>query len=103
MPIRVTGWPPFLIGIAPESLIGISPESQSASPRNPDRHGPEYALKNTRIAEGKNLQIRFEFLNAMNHPNFIAPNTTTTSSLFATAIGTQNYPRNVQLTAKFVF
>ena len=39
----------------------------------------------------------------MNHPNFIAPNTTTTSSLFATAIWTQNYPRNVQLTAKFVF
>jgi hypothetical protein len=60
-------------------------------------------LKNTPIAEGKNLQIRFEFLNAMNHPNFIAPNTTTTSALFGTAIGTQNYPRNVQLTAKFVF
>ncbi len=60
-------------------------------------------LKNTRIAEGKNLQVRFEFLNAMNHPNFVAPNTTTTSSLFATAIGTQNYPRNIQLTAKFVF
>jgi hypothetical protein len=60
-------------------------------------------LKNTKIAERMNLQIRFEFLNAMNHPNFVAPNTTTTSSLFGTAIGTQNYPRNIQLTAKLVF
>lgn len=30
-------------------------------------------LKNTSVAEGKDLQIRFEFLNAMNHPNFGAP------------------------------
>lgn len=60
-------------------------------------------IKNTRIAEGKNLQIRAEFLNAMNHPNFSAPNIVTTNSLFGTAIGTQNYPRNIQLTAKFLF
>jgi len=60
-------------------------------------------IKNTRIAEGKNLQIRGEFLNAMNHPNFAAPNTTPTSSAFGAITSQQNYPRVIQLTAKFVF
>jgi hypothetical protein len=60
-------------------------------------------LKNTSIAEGKNLQLRFEFLNAMNHPNFGGPVTQPTSSTFGQITGIQNYSRRVQLTAKFVF
>lgn len=60
-------------------------------------------LKNTELAEGKNLQIRFEFLNAMNHPNFGAPVTQPTSSTFSQVTSVQNYSRRVQLTAKFVF
>ncbi len=60
-------------------------------------------MKNTAIAEGKNLQIRFEFLNAMNHPNFAGPNTQPTSSTFGTVTAVQNYSRRIQLTGKFVF
>lgn len=60
-------------------------------------------LKNTPVAEGKNLQIRFEFLNAMNHPNFGGPVTQPTSSSFGQVTSVQNYSRRVQLTGKFVF
>jgi len=60
-------------------------------------------LKNTSVAEGKNLQLRFEFLNAMNHPNFGAPVTQPTSSSFGQVTSVQNYSRRIQLTAKFVF
>jgi hypothetical protein len=60
-------------------------------------------IKNTRIAEGKNLQIRAEFLNAWNHPNFAAPDATATSSTFGMVTSQQNYPRCVQLSVKYVF
>ena len=60
-------------------------------------------LKNTSITESTNLQIRFEFLNAMNHPNFGAPVNQPTASNFGQITSVQNYSRRVQLTAKFVF
>jgi hypothetical protein len=60
-------------------------------------------LKNTAVAEGKELQFRFEFLNAMNHPNFGGPVTQPTSGTFGQVTGVQNYSRRVQLTGKFVF
>ena len=60
-------------------------------------------LKNTDIAEGKNLQLRFEFLNAMNHPNFGAPVTQPTSGSFGQITNVQGYSRRVQLTGKFIF
>jgi hypothetical protein len=60
-------------------------------------------LKNVPVAEGKDLQFRFEFLNAMNHPNFQAPDTNPTSGTFGMVNGVQNYSRRVQLGAKFVF
>lgn len=62
-------------------------------------------LKNTRIRENMNFQVRGEFLNAMNHPLFPAPNTTPTVAAFGTSVASTqaNYPRRVQLTAKFIF
>jgi hypothetical protein len=62
-------------------------------------------IKNTRFKERYNFQFRAEFLNALNHPLFAAPNTTPTASAFGSAItSTQaNYPRRTQLTAKFIF
>lgn len=39
-------------------------------------------LKNTALAEGVNLQIRLEALNAMNHPNFSGPITQPTAADF---------------------
>jgi hypothetical protein len=60
-------------------------------------------LKNTRIAEGKDLQIRVEAINAMNHPNFTAPVVNPTAANFGQVTSVQNYSRRLQLTAKFIF
>jgi hypothetical protein len=60
-------------------------------------------LKNTRVAEGKNVQIRFELINAANHPNFAAPVVNPTASNFGQVTSVQNYSRRMQLTAKFIF
>jgi len=63
-------------------------------------------FKNTRLfGERLNVQFRAEFLNAMNHPLFPAPNTTVTSAQFGQAIASTqaNYPRRTQLTARFTF
>jgi hypothetical protein len=60
-------------------------------------------LKNTRIAEGKDLQIRVEAINAMNHPNFAAPVVNPTAANFGQVTSVQNYSRRLQLTAKFIF
>lgn len=68
-------------------------------------------IKNTPIAEKKNLEFRAEALNAFNHPYFPAPNMTVTNPQSAADTGfgqinasTQdNYARRIQLTLRFVF
>ncbi|MBI5282146.1 MAG: TonB-dependent receptor [Candidatus Solibacter usitatus] len=62
-------------------------------------------IKNTRFKERYNVQIKGEFLNAMNHPLFPAPNTTPTGSTFGQAVASTqaNYPRRIQLNIKFLF
>ncbi len=62
-------------------------------------------VKNTRIGERLNVQFKGEFLNALNHPLFPAPNTTPTATAFGTAVASTqaNYPRRTQLTVKFLF
>ena len=60
-------------------------------------------IKNTAIAESKNLQFRAEFLNAFNHPNFAQPNLTATSKDFGLITGVVNYSRRIQISLKFVF
>jgi hypothetical protein len=62
-------------------------------------------IKNTSITNGKMLQLRFEALNAFNHPLFPGPNTNPTAVAFGTiSASTQNnYSRRVQLMVKFLF
>jgi hypothetical protein len=63
-------------------------------------------LKGVRIAEGKEAQFRAEFLNALNHPVFPAPNTANASNLtFGSIVASNqaNYPRRIQLSLKFTF
>jgi hypothetical protein len=63
-------------------------------------------IKNNRIKESMNLQFRFEFLNAFNHPLFPQP-----TSLDPTAAGfgkiqpsnQANYARRIQMGARFLF
>ncbi len=62
-------------------------------------------IKNTRVAEGKDVQFRAEFLNAFNRALFPAPNTNPAVIQFATIqANTQaNYARRIQLMLKFIF
>jgi hypothetical protein len=62
-------------------------------------------IKNTLIRERMNFQFRAEFLNALNHKLLPAPNTSVTQAAFGQAVASNqaNYPRRIQLTAKFIF
>ena len=69
-------------------------------------------IKNTRVAEGKNIQFKAEILNAFNHPQFPLPTSNATNPANAdfgwvgggsTSSNQANYPRRIQLSAKFIF
>jgi len=62
-------------------------------------------LKNTQIFERLNIQFKAEFLNALNHVLFPAPNTTPSVVSFGqiNASNQANYPRRTQLNLKFIF
>jgi Carboxypeptidase regulatory-like domain len=61
-------------------------------------------IKNTTVA-GKTLELRFDSLNAFNHPYFPGPNTNPTATAFGTiSASTQlNYARRTQVSVKFLF
>lgn len=62
-------------------------------------------IKNNKIAERYNFQLRFEFLNAFNRPQFPGPNTNPTVAAFGRiqASTQDNYARRIQLGARLVF
>lgn len=60
-------------------------------------------IKNNQIFDRLRLQLRADFFNALNHPQFGTPNLSPTSSSFGTITSQANLPRTVQLGARFVF
>ncbi len=60
-------------------------------------------LKNFRIAEGHELQFRFEGFNFANHPNWGNPNTSRLNSGFGTISGTRVNMRELQFGLKYIF
>jgi len=60
-------------------------------------------IKNTRVSERTQLQFRAEAINALNHPQFTAPNTTPTSTAFGTVTGEFAWPRVIQFGLKALF
>jgi hypothetical protein len=60
-------------------------------------------IKNISITEKVRFQLRGEFLNAFNHPQFGDPNTDPTNSDFGRTTGQNNLPRNIQIGLKLVF
>ena len=56
-----------------------------------------------RITERFRMQFRAEAINALNHPQFTAPNTTTTSTAFGTVTGEFAWPRVIQFGLKLLF
>jgi len=59
-------------------------------------------LKNTSISEGLNLQLRAEFFNLFNHPNFDLPDNFLGSPTFGT-ISSARDPRHIQFGVKLLF
>jgi hypothetical protein len=60
-------------------------------------------IKNTTITEKIQLQLRGEAINALNHPQFLPPNTTPTSSAFGQVTDTWTWPRVIQFGLKVLF
>ena len=60
-------------------------------------------IKNTQLKEGVQLQLRFEGINALNHPQFLDPNVSPSSSAFGQVTATFASPRTVLLAAKILF
>jgi len=60
-------------------------------------------IKNTRLREGVQLQLRAEGINAMNHTQFNVPNTTPSSSAFGQVTDTWASPRTILFAAKILF
>ncbi|MDX2153292.1 MAG: carboxypeptidase regulatory-like domain-containing protein [Bryobacteraceae bacterium] len=62
-------------------------------------------IKNTVFGERYNFQFKAEFLNALNRAQLPAPNTDPRDARFGEirANNQSNYPRRIQLTAKFIF
>jgi hypothetical protein len=60
-------------------------------------------IKNNRITERLNAQIRADFFNALNHPQFSAPNLSPISGNFGKITSQANLPRTIQLGARLTF
>jgi hypothetical protein len=60
-------------------------------------------LKNFRIKERAQLQYRFEAFNALNRPQFAAPNLSPTSKAFGTITALANTPRVIQMGLRLTF
>jgi hypothetical protein len=60
-------------------------------------------IKNTRVKEKIQIQFRAEAMNALNHPQFTAPNTSPTSTAFGTVTGEFAWPRVGQFGLKVLF
>jgi hypothetical protein len=60
-------------------------------------------IKNTHFRERGYVEFRTEFINALNHTQFSAPNTTATSTAFGSVSGVAQFPRIIQLALRVVF
>jgi hypothetical protein len=60
-------------------------------------------IKNFSVKERVKIQLRGEFLNAFNHPQFGDPNTDPTNTNFGKVTSQSNLARNVQIGLKVVF
>jgi len=60
-------------------------------------------LKNTKITERVNFQVRVEGFNTLNHPAFSGATTDPTSSNFGKVTSQLNLPRQVQIGGRIVF
>jgi hypothetical protein len=60
-------------------------------------------IKNTQIRENVRLQFQAEAINALNHPQFVNPTTTPTSTAFGVVTGTYSWQRIIEFGMKLSF
>jgi Carboxypeptidase regulatory-like domain len=86
---------PFTLGNAPRSYGGCRTPGQNTATLSLFKEFPLSKLR-----EGAKLQFRFEAFNALNHPQFNAPDTQVNGGNFGVITSTANSPREVQLALK---
>ena len=106
----------YFADAAVQSKGVVSPALQRSDPRinlaNNYRNFPNYlpgfrgqgqntvdieALKKFGLGERRNIEIRCDFLNAFNHPEFSNPALSPTSGSFGLITSQANFPRNIQV------
>jgi hypothetical protein len=60
-------------------------------------------VKDFKIGERLHAQLRTDWFNALNHPQFLAPNVSPTSSAFGQVSGEWSSPRTIQFAFKLLF
>jgi hypothetical protein len=60
-------------------------------------------IKNTQVRERLGIQFTAQFINALNHPQFQAPNTSPTSTAFGQLTGTFSWQRIIEFGLKITF
>ncbi|MGI8958798.1 MAG: carboxypeptidase regulatory-like domain-containing protein [Bryobacteraceae bacterium] len=90
--------PPFTLGNAPRSYGGCRARGQNNATLSLFK---DFLLP--KLREGARLQFRFEAFNALNHPQFDAPNVQVNGGNFGVITSTANGPREVQLALKLYF
>jgi Carboxypeptidase regulatory-like domain len=98
------------------SAFALPPPGTFGNFQRNDLRAPSFAdwdssaIKNFRIREGQSLQFRWEMFNAVNHPNWAAPNPNWSSTSYArpgaaflSITGTQNAMRQMQFALKYLF
>ena len=88
---------PFTVGNAPRTIPTVRAPGTATSALS------LFKQFRTPLREGSNLEFRAEAFNALNHPQFAAPNTTVGSSAFGKVTAQANSPRQVQLGLKLYF
>jgi hypothetical protein len=86
---------PYQFGNAPRTIPGL----RSDGTANVDFS----AVKNNRIADRVNLQLRFEWFYFTNRPGFDVPNTTIGSRGVGMVTAQANRPRTLQVAVKMIF
>jgi len=71
--------------------------------RQAGQNNMDAMLSRTIHVERLEFQFRTDWFNALNHPQFLAPNTTPTSTAFGQVTGTWSSPRTIQFSLKMLF
>ncbi|HEY3938199.1 MAG TPA: hypothetical protein VGL97_12260, partial [Bryobacteraceae bacterium] len=89
---------PFTVGNAPREISTVRAPGTATTALSLFKQFSLAALR-----EGSLLEFRVEAFNALNHPQFAAPNLTVGSSAFGIVTAQANSPRQVQLALKLYF